>query len=314
MKINAEQVVEDWAEKDSVNQQWVNRQLGVPASAVLTKQAVETWLEKQFNIDMDHGFDFKGIRPWQLVNVTRRLDPSSIWIGFEFETGFDDESAFHKSVNWLWKNADNFVIDREGCGDYPCEFTFSPVNLEDFNKKSYIVDSFIKKLNQIGEGDRPDDGFGDMVGMHANFSGPNVRALSNHNLHTLAAILSGSISKLSEEQQMTLFGREPYGLIYAQGGNANPYLEGKLFNSTHSLDTWRAYKNVANNLAMLAEHLASTPSLFNGVRVFTSFINDYEDDIATIRVENIFDILMGTSPVEDASMCDVEEDEDDYSW
>lgn len=314
MKIDAAQVVEDWQAAPAHSRQTVNARLGVPRSAVLTISAVNSWLEDQKEIDMDYNFDYKGTRPWDLVNVTSRLDPNQIWIGMEFETGFDDKERYDKAVNWLWNNATNFVIDREGSGVYPCEFTFSPVNLDQFMSKDYIIDKFLVKLNKIGEHERPDSEFPwEPVGMHVNFSGPLLRGMHYVDVQKVAAIMSSSIGALDDDDKEVLFDRTPYGYVYARGDVGNYWLEGKLFNSTHTPAKWQSYKNVSNNLALLAERIAGDKGLLNTIALGYDDRIDGDEGSSKI-VENFMDIAMGEAAVNDASFIAndyVEDDEDD---
>lgn len=302
MKLNPEQVMLDYNEGSSARKATIRYNLGLLSGQHLTTTFLTEWLAKHKEADLEYDFSWKGPRPWDIVNVTSRLDPKQIWIGYEFETGFDDKERFERAVNWLWNNADNFVIDREGCGDYPCEFTFSPVNLDHFMSSDYIIDKFLNKLNKMGETDRIDDGF-DQIGMHVNFSGPNIRITKDTG--KLADLLSCSIGALDVMQQRELFGRIPYGFVYARGDNNSRWLEGKLFDSTHNKEKWQAYKAVSNNLALLGDSLAGDTALMESIDTDDGWSDFTEDGGATNKIiGNIYEILMGNEHVGDAQLVD----------
>lgn len=315
MKLNAEQIMEDYREATASGKERTRYNLGLVSGQLLTVSYLDKWLAGHRENDMEYNFSFKGTRPWEIINVTKRLDPTQVWIGYEFETGFDDKNQYDKAVNWLWNNAENFVIDREGVGEYPCEFTFSPVNLDQFMSKDYVIDKFLVKLNEIGETERILDEWGAQVGMHVNMSGPNIRNCTD--LQALANLLSCSIGALSHEQARTLFGRQPYGYIYERSANGQVWLEGKLFNSTHDINKWNEYKAVSNNLALLADSLAGDKRLLGSITTDDTYQEWCEDGNTSKVVSNLYEILMGETQVGDADVIDnpeYEQEDEDYPF
>lgn len=239
----------------------------------------------------------KGVRPWEVVDVTASLDPAQAWIGIEYETGFDDRRDYRRVMSYLWRNHHNNAVDYEGCGAYPAEITFSPVTLEAFGRSSYNMDRLITYLNNhtIPQGENDDDWV--QVGIHVNISAPGLRANSSI-AHAVASLLSDSI-EYGNVNCERFFKRQPYGYFCARGSaGTQHWLEGKLFNSTDSMEVWQEYKTTIHNMALLVTHLA------------TMSISNLEDGR---YITNLNEILAGEHEP-DAPEFAGDDDDDDDAW
>lgn len=235
----------------------------------------------------------KGDRPWHLFDLTKDLDPKQAWIGVEYETGYSREEHYRSVVNYIWRASLHSVIDDEGCGHYPCEITFAPVNVSDFKSSRYIMDRFLKRNKRVGI-EKAEHDTRDMVGTHVNISTPSFR----QNVITQEAVgcvLGNSVGNMSVSDCEEVFGRMPYGSIE----NMNGYLEGKLFDSTDSIEVWEEYKKVMLRIADVVEYVSA-----NFERL------DLDDDK---RISNFGEILKGNATPEEA-VFDQWEDPDGDSW
>jgi hypothetical protein len=202
---------------------------------------------------LDHNLG-KGVRPWQLVNMTAKLDPNQPWFGIEYETGYASKKAYQKVINYLWKNHPLTAIDHEGCGNYPCEITFGPVNMETFMANNYAMDRLINYANMNGA---PKSGNnGNNVGTHINVSTPAYRTMKPDKQARVVQVLNSSVRMLKPAQLRELFGRVPYGYFSQHNENGQSWIEGKLFNSIGTVTEWRAYKPVMAHIAEVVEKLA----------------------------------------------------------
>lgn len=302
MLATAEQIIDTWNKSPGFHPN-IRYALGLPTGAQPTITYVDKMLERVMERIDDNQMG-KGVRPWEIVDVTSKLDPEQCWIGIEFETGFDSRREYSATMNYLWRHHENNAVDYEGCGDYPCEITFSPVNMEDFHKPSYNMDRLLKWLDEKGfeQGDRgdPDD---DAVGIHVNISTPALRA-NRHKCASVAECLSATLDgydwktgryKANRVDCQKFFKRQPYGYFEDRSSaDGKVWIEGKLFNSTHSMDDWEEYKITINNLALLMEHLASV-----------------DDDTLQCAITNMDAILAGEIDAHDVEFDDSSVDDDD---
>lgn len=235
----------------------------------------------------------KGTRPWGVMDVTKDLDPDQAWIGIEYETGYEHRDHYRNVVNYIWRASMHSVIDDEGCGFYPCEITFAPVNASDFNSARYIMDRFLKRNDKAGIG-MADHHHLDMIGTHVNISTPSYRAQPSIK-DNVGQIMGNSVDLMTPADQRELFGREPYGSMESLG----THIEGKLFDSTDDLETWKKYKKVMLRLADVVEYVAA-----NYHKLDLSY-NHY--------ISNLDEILRGNATPEEA-VFETREPEDDYFW
>lgn len=253
MLATAERIIETWKTKPDYQPQ-IRYALQLPHGASPTIKYVDGMLDRVWDRIESNDMG-KGTRPWEIMDLTSGLDPEQCWIGIEFETGFDDSREYQNVMNYLWRHHENNAVDYEGCGDYPCEITFSPVNMEDFHKPNYNMDRLLTWLNEKGyeQGDRE---YSEPVGIHVNISTPSIRR-DAAKCQAIAECLSETLEDGDCDSER-YFKREPYG-FYEQRSTADGqcWIEGKLFNSTHSLSDWEEYKITINNMALLFEHLST---------------------------------------------------------
>lgn len=235
---------------------------------VFTKTDVQAYLARELDNILMHRLG-KGVRPWQIVNVTKKLDKDQPWIGIEYETGFQTGDEYRKVASYMWNNHKHSAIDGEGGSQFPCELTFSPVTYDVFMSDDCPLDQlygFMAKENvkvpeYWGDSgyDYDDDDYDDgeeEIGTHCNISTPAFRALEWDKKDDVTAVMNASLGTLSETALETLFCRIPYGGFYHNGVGAESYIEGKLFRSSHDHNTWKNYKKVIGKIAECIEHLS----------------------------------------------------------
>ena len=250
----------------------------------------------------------KGVRPWNMVDVTKGLDSDAIWMGVEFETGFATSGQYQQAVSQFWNTYEHSCIDKEGCGENPVEFTFSPVNLSDFETDEYFMDTFLTflKENSLHQSRSYDDDgdygyaldYDDVeVGIHCNFSSPAIRKNTPfYPADLVVEIVNEALQVMDEEEQLHLFGRRPYGYLSLMNAGAGNYIEGKLFNSTHDMATWKKYKSVMAKLAVFVDHLYNDPEI---------------EDLVDIDSDDLYNFLSGEGDVEDVGLSYAEDYEED---
>lgn len=216
------------------------------------EEAVKLWLDNNKKNHLDNALT-KGTRPWEIVNLTERLDRKQPWIGVEYETGFNKKEHYNTVINYLWQNHPFTAIDYEGCGRYQCEITFPPVNLDAFMADDYKINQLIGLMEKSAP-KAPHKGW---VGMHINISTPAYRKIkncfvSNRIAHSIDVLLKA----MAAADKTRLFGRVPYGYVYPQYLGKNKWIEFKLFDSVSTVEEWNKYKPVAVKLAELIEYLS----------------------------------------------------------
>lgn len=245
----------------------------------LLPRALAGYLQKINNHELS-----KGVRPWQLVDVTADLDKSQPWIGLEWETGFCSRPQYQATVQWMWQNHHNWAVDAEGVGPHFGEFTFPPCNMSDFVNGTSMLDSMFNFMEDSGfkvpleRSDVVDSGtygwgYGSSSsdlrsgwGMHVNISVPGVR--DNAAVYSLVTQVMRrvvtSMQNMSGSQKLALFGRNPYGYIYARNdGSQNLHWhEWKLFRTPGSREEIDNVRRVASRIAELTTFIASNLSLF----------------------------------------------------
>lgn len=272
MLATAEQIIETWKTKPSFRSN-IKYALMLPSGAKPTITYIDKMLEGVFD-RIENNRMGKGIRPWEIVDTTAGLDPELPWIGIEFETGFDSSTDYHKVMNHLWKNHHNNAVDYEGCGEYPCEITFCPVDINAFGESSYNMDRLLTWMNAQSIEQGYDDGDDDMeeVGIHVNISTAGMRTDE-----VKAGYICELLCATLEDESVDVgrfFGRHPYGYFNVNGNSSNGqyWIEGKLFKSTHDMEQWEDYKITINNMALLVEHLATlTGNTLGSAGTITNF-------------------------------------------
>lgn len=246
----------------------------------------------------------KGIRPWHIVNLTSGLDPQQVWIGIEYETGYNTHDDYLKLMNFTWNNFMHTTVDSEGCGRWPCEITFPPVNLSDFNG-NHFMDRILafNHENKIVQANHSG-----MIGIHANISTPAIRSSGYDLVENVAYTMSNSISDkaMSSDQWDKLFGRRPYGGFYVRSAGASHYLEGKLFDTTDQQSRWDEYKVTITRLSEVIEYI--TTQVETNLQYNSYITNLYEYLVGSIGLEEL-EISYGSFRTEDY---EYDGDDEDY--
>lgn len=220
------------------------------------EDAAQKWINYHHKQHLDHRLT-KHERPWDIINITAKLDPAQPWVGIEYETGYRSKEAYQRVVNYLWQNIPWTAIDIEGGGNYPCEITFSPVNMNDFMSDDYKMDKLLRYMN--GDGDAAKHGDGVFVGTHLNASTPAYRKMKDSLVIQFNLDLRQLLKQIDKGSDVQLFGRMPYGYNNAMGHGKTKWIEFKLFKSTGDMEQWQEYKAVMARIIQAIEYYARDP-------------------------------------------------------
>lgn len=242
------------------------------------KRALTTYGE-----DILRGYRQKGVRPWNLVNVSATNDPQQMWIGIEWETGFCSQREYQAVVQWMWENHHNWALDNEGVGPWLGEFTFPPCNLSTFANGNSMMDkmrAFMAENNIIvpsrrdqidftGHSWGPSDysiNVRNGSGMHVNLSHPLMRD-NQRNARKInrwfTAAFTYVMDRAASNVKTALFGRDPYGWNYFRHGT-NPdtgvqtyWMEFKLFHTPATDEDIAKIRATTLRLAKLFDYVAT---------------------------------------------------------
>lgn len=189
---------------------------------------------------------YKWLRPWHVVPKLREFapPPGEFGVGVEVECGFISPAAASfvadKIKNWKY-----VAVDYEG-GEYPIEATFPPFIYSKMRSNRTPALRYIKLLSDNANLVAPKD---QHVGFHVNVSkgGANGRCMSIDNQRLYS--INDELECLSYREKLKYFNRDPYGMLFPQGGNR--WVEMKLFDSTTDVATARRYIHIAVALADL---------------------------------------------------------------
>lgn len=238
----------------------------VVRAADITPEIAERFLDHHHNIALQRRQLNKHNRPWEIVDVTGKLDTDQPWLGFEYETGLNSQKDYEALINYVWFNTMHVAFDMEGYGPWSPEITYPPQNLAEYVNGTSYLQKTIKWMNESGV---KMASFGDArVGTHLNLSTPSFRKLSDVKQDLLTHILSRSLVMMSEEEMRPLFGRRLYGLATRMAG----WVEFKMFRSTDDLVVFNGYIKVATRMAEVMEYLARSNAVGSG-----AYINNLPD-------------------------------------
>lgn len=237
----------------------------------------------------------KGARPWELVPVTKKLDPNDVWIGVEWETGFPSLETYQQVLDYTWATYHFVTVDAEGVGPFYGEYTFAPINGAAFFGGTSPFDGVRQYMREQGiaiptthediqfpdldsefmrsmQGTYRHNNYlqdnwnwtGDLRkgwGIHINISTPIQRGSSMRS-EKICTAMNKYLSQLSVAQARELFGREPYGFAFSrrseEGGNRLTWLEFKLFQTTDDDEQITAYKKVVKRLCILMDYIVQS--------------------------------------------------------
>ena len=294
-----------------------------PKSAALLKQHLglgnafskikaSAWLEKTKAADLAHQLG-KGVRPWEIVNVSGKLDPKQPWFGVEYETGYNTKDQYTKVINHVWANHPLTAIDREGCGEWPVEITFAPVNMDVFMSKEYHMDKLLK-FQKEASCPHARHSSNDNIGTHVNVSTPTYRNLTRGDANHVAMLMNAT-NRMQTDDCQRVFGRRPYGGYSPMSDlRANQWIEGKLFNSTGSPIVWAKYKKVMSHIGELIEHFSrlardkNLPTIYrrtkDGLAIDRDTVGGWENwpnerDLDVISCPDLAKFLLGAIELDD---------------
>lgn len=195
--------------------------------AINSIAAAEKYLERTLQTALNNEQDNKRDRPWAIVDFAKRLDPNEAWIGFEFETGFDDKQQYQQFIRWLWEQP-YVAIDREGTGVYPVEVAFPPQTVSDIEKNGHLLQKAIEfyTVNNLTPARNPTTFTRRDVGIHAGISTKKWRAGCDDR-GAVAWRLNKLLDKLNAAQRKKAYGRAAlhWGCVH----NRDSYVELKMF-------------------------------------------------------------------------------------
>lgn len=261
--------------------------------AGIDEKRAEELLKLAFGDILTLNLPLKGNRPWQLVQLTEKLDPNQAWFGWEFEMGLQSEADFRRLVTYVWHEHNHVAFDREGAGRWSPEITFPPENASNFadgtagilRLLNWMKSNRIKMVDADAIPNPIRGGGGTKIGQHLNVSTPSMR--KKKNAVKCGMLIAHTMWMMSEAKHIDLFGRISYGLCRGRDQGAGAYCEYKLFKSTDDLKVFDKYIKVSQRAADLMEALCAK--------------NDFGDatSVDTPYIENFYDILSGNTPPQD---------------
>lgn len=197
-------------------------------------------------------------RPWSIVQFDKMLDKDQPWIGFEFETGFDDVKEYRQFINFLW-GLNYVAIDREGTGKYPVEVAYPPQTLQDITDNGSLLLKSLEFVNDNGltPALNPTTFTRRDVGIHAGISTPNIR--KNNGVRRIAGILDGILCSLNDKQKKELYGRTALHWGGAQGRDG--YIEVKVFRAIPTVEHVATVTKVTQQIVKLVLWLEQNPDV-----------------------------------------------------
>lgn len=225
----------------------------------------QRFLDAELARALDNHQGCKDNRPWHIVNFTKMLPKDQPWIGFEFETGFDDKDDYNKFIHFLW-GKDYVAIDREGTGQYPVEVAFPPQALSDVDANTHLLEQTVRYVHEQGMKPalNPTTFTRRDVGIHAGISTPRLRdgTIKGGTVQRLDDI----IQSLSQKERTDVYGRSKllWGGAFLRGGyggRGTPYVEIKTFKAIPEVDRVQRYITTVKQMIVLLEWLHDNPQV-----------------------------------------------------
>lgn len=196
-------------------------------------------------------------RPWNIVDFSTKLDPKADWIGFEFETGFDNKAEYQSFVRHLWDQPYT-AIDKEGTGNYPVEVAYAPMSAADIKAGRGTLRQSVQfvKDNGLTPALNPTTFTRRDVGIHAGISTPNIRKGGEH--YDLSRRLNACLLSLNSKQRVAVYGRSElhWGGCQARTG----YIEVKTFRAIPTLEHIDLVEKTTLNIVKLLKYLEANPA------------------------------------------------------
>lgn len=197
-------------------------------------------------------------RPWHIVDFSTKLDKDQPWIGFEFETGFDNKEEYQKFIHWLWKQK-YVAIDREGTGKYPVEVAFPPQTLDGMLKNKHLLQKSVEfiRRNKLTPALNPTTFTRRDVGIHAGISTPKFRAAKYDDKTNAVHKLHVMLNSLTSQQRVELYGR--HALHWGTANMRTEYVELKMFKAIPEVDRVKGYIDVTIRCVHLLDWCLDNP-------------------------------------------------------
>lgn len=211
--------------------------------------AIKAWLTQHRDVALANRQQCKTNRPWDIVDFSKLLPADQPWLGWEYETGTDDQPTYHKMINFLF-DMNHVAVDREGSGEFPFEIAFPPEAMSSYEDGSTAFQQYCKFLkdNAIEQAMNPTTYTRRAIGMHVNISTPLSRkkGIKYATSDALCADLG-----MGEKEEIELFGR--YQRHWSLASARGPMMEFKMFASTSDTSVIEKYMEVAKRLPALID-------------------------------------------------------------
>lgn len=214
-------------------------------------------------------------RPWHLVDLTKALDQNQAWVGFEYETGFDDKKEYQSFINFLW-SLDHAAIDKEGTGKFPVEVAFAPQNMNEVLAGRSTLQQTLEFVHDAGltSALNPTTYTRRDVGIHAGLSTPAFRKYEGDK-YTLAKRLTEVLGRRCDDYYGDGNGKskyeptakqmdELYGRSKLYWGSAHikaDYIELKMFKSIPDVERIKGFIQVVARIAKLVDFMIENPNV-----------------------------------------------------
>lgn len=238
-----------------------------PQELVASKQYnIRTIAQAQEYIDkrlegLLHNQNFKWQdRPWKIVDMNKLLDPKQAWIGFEYETGFDNKAEYDKFIHFLW-GMNHIALDREGTGDYPIEVAYPPQEVDDILKNGSMLENTVKfvKAQKMTPALNPTTYSRRDVGIHAGISTEKFRKAEYDAKYSATKRLDKIILSLSDKQKNELYGRS--ALHWGGAHYRETYIEVKVWKAIPDLEHVQKTVACAIRMTQLLDYLLDNPTV-----------------------------------------------------
>lgn len=227
--------------------------------AITTIEEAQALLDRTLKDALNNQQGCKDNRPWEIVDFTKKLDPTETWIGFELETGFDNKKEYHQFIRWLW-DQEYVAIDREGTGKYPVEVAFPPQTLSDVEKNGHLLARCVDFIHETGltPALNPTTFTCRDVGVHAGISTARWRSASYEAQYISTGKLAGILYQLTDEQMDELYGR--HELHWDTAHKREGYVELKMFRAIPESERINGYIDVTIRCTKLLDWCLDNPT------------------------------------------------------
>lgn len=221
-----------------------------------TVESARTYLVKALDAALDNRQGCKDNRPWHIVNFNKILDRKEPWIGFEFETGFDNKNEYQKFIRHLWDQPYT-AIDREGTGKYPVEVAYAPMELSKVKAGGSTLRASVQFMKDQGltPALNPTTFTRRDVGIHAGISSPKMLASDKY---SLCRRLNEALLSLNSKQRIAVYGRDQ--LHWGGAHCRNNYFEIKVFRAIPTMEHVDLVERTTMNIVKLMDFLADNPN------------------------------------------------------